>query len=64
MTEMMVFRVAGDGRDHNVPLSPPVSAVVTLLVMRTAIVRGSTIWKISGPARTQGPNGPDEEITI
>ena len=32
----------------------PGPAKVTLLAMGAAIVRGSTIWKVGGPARTQG----------
>ena len=63
MTEMMVFRVAEAGRDRNGPGCVPRLAGVTLLAMRTAIVRGATIWKVGDPARTQGKNGPDLELT-
>ena len=63
MTEMMVFRVPGRAATATAPFVRPGPAKVTLLAMRAAIVRGSTIWKVGGPARTQGQNGPDEEIT-
>ena len=49
MTEMMVFRVPGRAWTAMAPFVRPGLAKVTLLAMRTAIVRGSTIWKIGGP---------------